>query len=93
MQDRAQTSTREIQKRYKIGIEVLRRKNLKKKRISSRNLKKACTIKASSATKRRHLNRIGQEYTKKPKTFLLTLIQKEKREENCERWIADRVDW
>ncbi len=78
--------------KYKIGVEFLRLKNFKKL-ISSQKLKISCTLKASSATLRRQLNREGLKYSSKPKTLVLTQIQKEKRMENCECWIADRVEW
>ena len=66
--------------KYRIGVGILRLKNFKI-RIFPRTLKQSCTIKASSATIRRHLDRKGLKYPKKSKTLLLTLIQKEKKTE------------
>ena len=89
--DRSQPSTCEIRKTQKWSRNFASQKS-QTTNFHSTTGKKSCTIKASSATTRSHLNRKGLKHTKKPKTLLLTLIQK-KRIENCEHWIADCVDW
>ena len=73
MQDRAQTSTREIRK-----IQIWSRNLAPQKSQKTNFLSKTEKISHHNATIRRHLNGKGLKYSKKPKTLLLTLIQKEK---------------